>query len=321
MSGIDIVAWLLFTASLPGRSQSTPRVRLWRALKELGAATLRDGVTLLPATDGNREKLGAIGKKVEEDGGTAWLLELAPQRPAIEQRLRVAFDRKEAYAELQAGVTRLRSEFPRLDEASARQRLRQLQREFEAVAEIDFFPGDANTQASAALEEIAEQLNRRYSPSEPAAAAGQIPRLDVADYRKRVWATRRRLWVDRVASAWLIRRFIDAEARFVWLDRPEDCPEEALGFDFDDAAFTHMGERVTFEVLLASFGLDANPGLDRLGQLVHFLDVGGVEVPEAAGFEAVLAGLRDSMSDDDALLAAMTPVLDGLYQRYSSVAT
>ena len=143
----------------------------------------------------------------------------------------------------------------------------------------------------------------------------------MADYRKRVWATRRRLWVDRVASAWLIRRFIDAEARFVWLDRPEDCPEEALGFDFDDAAFTHMGERVTFEVLLASFGLDANPGLDRLGQLVHFLDVGGVEVPEAAGFEAVLAGLRDSMSDDDALLAAMTPVLDGLYQRYSSVAT
>jgi hypothetical protein len=321
MPAKDIVAWLLFTASLPGRSQSTPRVRLWRALKELSAATLRDGVTVVPATDDNRAKLQAIGKQVEEHGGNAWLLELAPQRPAIEQRLRVAFDRKEAYAELQAGVTTLRSEFPRLDEASTRQRLRQLQRAFEAVAEIDFFPGDANAQASAALEEIAEQLNRRYSPREPAAAAGQIPRLDVADYRKRVWATRRRLWVDRVASAWLVHRFIDAEARFVWLDRPEGCPEEALGFDFDDAAFTHVGERVTFEVLLASFGLDANPGLDRLGQLVHFLDVGSGEMPEAAGFEAVLAGLRDSTSHDDALLAAMTPVLNGLYQRYSAATT
>ncbi len=315
------VAWLLFTASLPGRSQSTPRVRLWRAMKELGATTLRDGVVVLPASEHNRAKLAAIAGRVEEDGGTAWLLELPTQSATVEGPLLAAFDRTEAFTELRAGVAQLHSACLRLDEASARQRLRQLQRELEDIAAIDYFPGDAQAQARASLEELADRLNRRYSPDEPTTTAGQIPRLDPADYRNRVWATRRRLWVDRVASAWLITRFVDSDARFLWLDRPESCPDEALGFDFDGARFTHVGERVTFEVLLASFGLDADPGLAHLGQLVHFLDVGGAAVPEAAGFEAILAGLRDDTPDDHALLTAMTPVLDALYRRYSTAAT
>lgn len=321
MSLSSEIAWLLFTASLPSRSQSTPRVRLWRALRELGATTLRDGVVVLPASDRNRAKLEAIGKQVEEDGGTAWLLELHTQQPSVEQSLRAAFDRTEAFSELQAGMVKLRSESLQLDEASARQRLRQLQRELEGIAVIDYFPGDAQAQARASLEDLADRLNRRYSPSEPSATDGQIPRLATADYRKRVWATRSHLWVDRVASAWLIRHFIDSDARFLWLDRLETRPADALGFDFDGAAFTHVGERVTFEVLLASFGLDADPGLTRLRQLVHFLDVGGAAVPEAAGFEVILAGLRDGTPDDDALLAAMTPVLDALYRRYSTAVT
>ena len=316
-----VIEWLLFTASLPGRSQSTPRVRLWRALKELGAATLRDGVSLLPATGRSRVKLEAIGTQVEEDGGTAWLLELSAQRPEVEQSLRAAFDRAAAYEELQANFSKLRSESTGLDEASARRRLRQLQRDFEALMEIDFFPGDAQAQTRALWQELEDQLNRRYSPREPAATTGQIARLELSDYRARLWATRQHLWVDRVASAWLIRRFIDPDARFQWLERPEDCPDEALGFDFDGAAFTHVGERVSFEVLLASFGFETNRGLACLAQLVHFLDVGGPVVPEAAGFEAILAGLRDTAPDDDALLVAMTPVLDGLYQRYSTAAT
>lgn len=313
--------WLIFTTSLPGRSQSTPRVRLWRALRELGAVSLRDGVVVLPATDRNRARLEAVGGQVEQAGGVVWLLELAAQRPGVEEQLRESFDRADAYAELERGVASLRSELPRLDEASARQRLRKLQRDLESITEIDFFPGGAQAQATVAVEEITDQLNLRYSPREPAAMAGEIVWLDPADYRGRLWATRRRLWVDRVASAWLIRHFIDTDAQFLWLERPESCPDEALGFDFDGAAFTHVGERVTFEVLLTSFGLETNPGLAGLGRLVHFLDVGGAAVPEAAGFEAVLAGLRDSTPDDDALLAAMTPVLDGLYRRYSTATT
>ncbi len=114
----------------------------------------------------------------------------------------------------------------------------------------------------------------------------------------------------------LIRQFVDPEARFLWLENPAECTGDALGFDFDGAAFTHVGERVTFEVLLASFGLDptrvscnwaagALPGCGRQ------------PVVEAAGFEAVLAGLREGSADDDQLLVTTAPVLDALYRRFS----
>src|SRR5438445_502256 len=119
-------------------------------------------------------------------------------------------------------------------------------------------------------------------------------------------------------SAWLIRRYIDPLARFLWLDSPADCPADALGFDFDGAAFTHIGERVTFEVLLASFGLEPERGLQRLGAMVHALDVGGAFVPEASGFEAMLAGARQRAVDDDQLLAEIGVVLDALYAHFSN---
>jgi hypothetical protein len=143
--------------------------------------------------------------------------------------------------------------------------------------------------------------------------AGGIARLDASSYQGRTWATRRRPWVDRVASAWLIQRFIDRDARFQWLSQPSDCPKGALGFDFDGAAFTHVGERVTFETLMASFDLEQDAALMRVAALVHQLDVGGEPVAEAAGFEAVLAGAHQRLDEDDALLAEMSKMLDSLY--------
>jgi hypothetical protein len=148
-----------------------------------------------------------------------------------------------------------------------------------------------------------------------------VPRLDAADYQGRLWATRKCLWVDRVASAWLIRRFIDPKARFQWLAKPADCPKKALGFDFDGAAFTHVGDRVTFETLLASFGLEEDAALMRLGAMVHSLDVGGEPVAEAKGFEAMLAGARERLTDDDALLAEISSVLDSFYAHFEREAS
>jgi hypothetical protein len=314
-------AWLLFLTSLSGGSASTPRVRLWRALKGLGVAILRDGVAVLPASAAHRAALEVIAAQVEADGGTYWLLELPAQGHLVEDQLRASLDRSDAYRELRAGLAALRSELTGLDEAGVRRRLRQSERDLDAIVRTDFFPGDAVEQSREDLRQLVELINRRFSPQEPAAASGAIERLETHRFRGRLWATRRRLWVDRVVSAWLIRRFVDPEARFLWLDRPEDCPAEALGFDFDGAAFTHTriqgGELVTFEVLAASFGLADDASLTRLGQLVHYLDAGGTPVAEAPGFEAVLAGLREGAADDDALLMATTPVLDALYLTYS----
>lgn len=191
--------------------------------------------------------------------------------------------------------------------------LRALRRTLADLVAIDYFPGEARRQAEGALAAL-----EAAAVGEPSAAAGGVRRLRAQRYRGCLWATRKNLWVDRLASAWLIRRHIDAEARFLWLSDPADCPRDALGFDFEGATFSHVGHRVTFETLLASFGLDADAGLARLGALVHSLDVGGVPVAEAAGVEAVLAGLREqhAQAGDDALLDAVTPLFDGLYLSY-----
>lgn len=133
-------------------------------------------------------------------------------------------------------------------------------------------------------------INARFAPDEPHPAHRRILPRDVKKYRGRIWATRAHLWIDRVASAWLIRRFIDPRAKFVWLKRIKDCPKRAVGFDFDGAEFTHVDSLVTFEVLVASFALDQDAGIPRLAALVHHLDVGGIPIAEAPGFAAIMAG-------------------------------
>jgi hypothetical protein len=142
-------------------------------------------------------------------------------------------------------------------------------------------------------------------------------RKRIRAYRGRVWATRKNLWVDRMASAWLIRRFIDREARFAWLEHPRQRPKRAIGFDFDGAQFTHVDGRVTFEVLVASFGLEGDPALGQIAQSVHYLDVGGIPVPDARGLETMLKGVREKAKNDDALLAGASRFFDLLYCAYS----
>jgi hypothetical protein len=152
-----------------------------------------------------------------------------------------------------------------------------------------------------------------FAPSEPRSSRRGLRVLDRARYQKRTWATRKAPWVDRLASAWLIRKFIDREARFVWIARPSECPKKAVGFDFDGADFTHVKNRVTFEVLAASFGLDKDPSLAAIGAAVHFLDIGGIPVPDARGLETMLKGAREKARTDDALLAEAMRVFDLLY--------
>ena len=109
-------------------------------------------------------------------------------------------------------------------------------------------------------------------------------------YRRRVWATRKAPWVDRLACAWLIKRHIDPAASFVWLETPADLPTQAVGFDFDGAPFTHVESRVTFEVFLKSFDLEGDGALRRLGDLVHYLDVGGFRSPTPPGWRRCSPG-------------------------------
>lgn len=303
-----MINWLSLITSLPTEN-ATARMRAWRALKASGAAVLRDGVYLLPERDACRSTLDAVAADVLAGGGTAYVLRVEEPEGADFAAL---FGRNADYAALLAEVATARDALNAETAGEALKQARKLRKTFTALAATDFFPGEAKKQSDAALQELELAAAQTLAPDEPHPVKGPIPRLDLADYQRRRWATRRRPWVDRLASAWLICRHIDPQASILWLDSPADCPAEALGFDFDGAAFSHVGARVTFEVLLASFGLEQG-ALKRLGALVHFLDAGGIQPPEAAGIENVLLGLRETITDDDQLLASASSLFDGLF--------
>ena len=305
--------WLLLVISLPTEN-ATIRMRAWRALKTCGAAVLRDGVYVLPETQSCGSTLEAIAADVRVGGGMAHVLcSVEPENA----QFATLFDRTQDYSALLAQIESAHQALSADSALDTLKQARKLRKTFASLAEIDFFPGEAQRQADAALQELELTVNQALAPDEPHAVKGVIPRLFVQDYQARLWATRRRPWVDRLACAWLIRRFIDPQARFLWLESPAQCPADALGFDFDGAAFTHIDARVSFEVLLASFGLD-QPALRRIGALVHYLDVGGVQPPEASGIECVLAGQRETFTDDNQLAAAAGGVFDSLLAAFEN---
>lgn len=310
-------SWSMLVISLPGRS-ATPRMRVWRALKGLGAAVLRDGVYLLPYSESASRSLREQAEAVMASGGDAHVFTFNSTEPSQTGNFRGLFDRTGDYAQLAEAIRKLKPTLTRKRATSVARQLRQIRREFETVATTDHFPGPAKEQVQHLLSETEAALAALLAPDEPRPAARTIRRLDKRDYQQRIWATRARPWIDRLASAWLIRRFIDPKARFVWLKNPRKCPAKALGFDFDNATFTHVGARVTFEVLLASFDLEKDSALMRLGSLVHYLDVGGVPVAEAPGLEMILKGARQQYDDDDKLLKEASKAFDFLYASYSS---
>lgn len=293
--------WTILLVTLSA-AQASLRIRVWRHLKAAGAVLLRDGVWLLPDTAAKPGWV-ALLDEVREAGGEAESLHCKTVDAEQEARFIALFDRgaeyKKWFESLKTTALGVR--------AAAR-----LRRELLAIEKIDFFP----TNWQAVAREALTRFEQAASPGEPKADRVGIIRLDRADYQGRVWATRARPWVDRLASAWLITRFIDRTARFVWLTQPADCPPNALGFDFDGATFSHVGERVTFETLLASFDLEADPALLHMARIVHFLDVGGLPAPEAAGLEAILGGMRASLSDDNDLLAAACQTFDYIHANH-----
>jgi hypothetical protein len=303
--------WLCFITSLPTEN-ATLRQRAWRALKSSGACVLRDGVYLLPDLVGNRARLDGVAADVLSGAGTALVLDTQEPDGADFPAL---FNRSRDYVDVLTEVSEAASALNADSVQEVLKQARKLRKAFDQISQIDFFPGPSRAQTEAALSELEINCARILSPDEPHAIAGAPLELKMSDYQGRTWATRARPWVDRLATAWLIRRFIDPNAKIVWLKSPNDCPENALGFDFDGATFSHVGARITFEVVVASFGL-SDPALVRLGLLIHYLDIGGVQPQEAAGVEAALQGLRNTIADDDHLLAVASALFDGLLANF-----
>ncbi|TAK80323.1 MAG: hypothetical protein EPO20_29070 [Betaproteobacteria bacterium] len=298
--------------SLPTHN-STMRMRVWRALKDAGCGALRDGVYVLPS---EAAVLAEVEKQVKSAGGFAMCVELTLKSDAQLAHVRTLFGRGADYGALVRKMKEAKDSLKRLGPRKARTAVERLQRSFDALCAIDFFPGPAKGQAADAMAALRRDLHQAYSRGEPRPSRRRLTPVNRAKYQKRLWATRKDLWVDRLAAAWLIKRFIDPAARFAWIDRPSERPKKAVGFDFDGAEFTHVKNRVTFEVLLDTFGLDHDPALASIGSAVHFLDIGGIPVPDAKGLETVLRGIKEKTRSDDALLAEAMRIFDHFYSAY-----
>ena len=304
--------WLVLTATLP-TSPSGLRVRVWRALKATGAGTLREGVYVLPEHAPSAKSLWELERTIAEAGADAHMLVLQARDAAQEQSFRALFDRSDLYAEYLQSVKEVRVAIKKSTGAELHKMLRALETQLQALQVHDFFTGPASRKAADALSALRREIELHLSPDEPAATDAAIPARSIAEYQGRTWATRKRPWVDRLGTAWLIQRFIDKRPRFTWLADPQKCPKSALGYDFDGATFSHVGEKVTFEVVAESFGLMQDPALQRLASLVHCIDIGGIPVDEAPGFEMLIRGLQARHTDDDELLAAAMPAFDAYY--------
>ena len=315
-----MAAFLALLTSLP-TGNSTLRMRVWRALKNTGCGVLRDGVYLLPPEAPRAAALAAAESEVKAAGGFAMTVELNFKTPAQLEYVRKLFDRGKEYGALVQNIGAAKAGLPRLGKRKAGTLVQRLRRSFDELVEVDFYPGQANLQAGEAISALEREAQMLFSGGEPHSAKRKVRRLDPTKYRSRVWATRKNLWVDRLASVWLIRRFIDKNAKFTWIDRPRDRPKGSIGFDFDGAEFTHIDSRVTFEVLQASFGLDNDEALASIGHAVHFLDIGGIPVADAKGLETILRGIQAKARGDDKMALETMKVFDLFYSAYKHART
>ncbi len=282
-------------------------MRVWRSLKASGAATVRDGVYLLPIT--HSEKFEAIAQDVISEQGSAYIFQAeAP----LNLEIISLFNRNEEYEAIRKQLVDLNQNQNENEKKELLKQVRKLRKSLDALVEIDYFPSEVQEQTLNELISLEHSIARLGETNEPVFTQAKIKRLLKKDYQNQVWATRKHPWIDRLASAWLIKNFIDESPQFLWLESPSECPTYALGYDFDGATFTHIDNLVTFEVLLHSFELET-PALKKIAEIVHYLDVGGFEPPEAIGIEKVIQGLRSQISNDDQLFELANYIFDGLY--------
>ena len=305
--------WLAYVTTLP-TDDPAARMRILRTLESLGCAVLREGVFLLPDTPAARQGLSSLTDHVARINGSALLLSVTSLDEAQAQQFLGFFDRTHKYDDLIKTVESLRSAFGISDPVSIMRLLQKHKREYKIISALDFFPSESRERATRALTEAEQAVHALMYPQ--AQRMGGTVDTTGKQYFRRAWATRKPLWADQLASAWLIRRFIDPEATLLWLDKNQECPARAIGYAFDGATFCNSKDKVTFEEILASFKLDQNAALARIGALIHALDGGDTQVAEAAGVQTLLQGAIRRSSSEEQLLAETEMTFDLLYEAY-----
>jgi hypothetical protein len=298
--------WLVLSYSLPAQSRSSPRVTVWRRLKHIGALAVAGGAQVLPARDACEEAFQWLAQEIRQAQGEAVLMRVEQFTGLSDAALIAQFQaaRTADFAELETDVKRLEQALKAKDRSRPLEVLVRLRRKHAAIAQIDYFESPAGALLAARLSKI----ERALTPVAPSHASAT---LAVADYQHRRWVTRPQPHVDRLACAWLIRRFIDGAAAIRYSPEPE--PGE-VSFDMEPADFGHRGNLCSFETMRLAFGLD-DPGLAALAEMVHDIDLS--EDPyrraETHGVATLLAGWRLNNLSDAELEARGLSLFDGLY--------
>jgi hypothetical protein len=303
--------WLLLIHQIPPRPNYL-RIKIWRRLQQVGAAPIKQSVYALPATEASREDFGWLLKEITVGGGDAFIAESefleGLTDPQIVQLFQVA--RKTDYDKLIAECHEFKGQ---LDETKNRPsqrdaRILRTQRRLEEITAIDFFNAPERATAEKAVLDLRLKLtgSRQIQKAEP---------LSLARLKGKTWVTRPNIFVDRIACAWLIRRFIDEEAEFRFVPAKKYAPSaDTVGFDLTNGQFGHEGDRCTFEVLLDRTGL-RDRALRCIAEMVHDVDLkddkfGRSETP---GLNALLLGLVESYPDDPLRLQHGGAIFENLY--------
>ena len=317
MPDTDAARWLVLFHQIPP-TPSYLRVKVGRRLQGLGAVAVKNSVYVLPRTDEALEDFQWVRREIVAGGGEASVCEArfveGLSDPAIEGLFNAAREAdyaalaREARA-LQAAATRRGKPRPGTEDKAAVTLLRLRKRLSEIVA-IDFFGASGRDAVEGPLAAVEAALR-------PDAPAGEGVPVAPDEFRGRTWVTRAGVQVDRIASAWLIRRFIDAEARFRFVRPPEKVEKSQIRFDMFEAEFTHEGDLCTFEVLLRRFAL-RDGVLARLGEIVHDIDLkdGKYAHPETPGLDHLIAGIAMRHQDDEARLQDGAAALEALYEYF-----
>jgi hypothetical protein len=302
--------WLLTVTQLPIEDPGA-RMRVLRTLESLGAAVMREGVYLLPDTAGNRQSLHTLTEYIIKIAGSAHVMNVYATTLDQQAEFERLFDRSARYENLIKTVESLRIGFGHSDPSAISRVVHKQRREFESIAALDFFPTASRARAQASLAAADAEVRKLLFPtqSQTALAPGET-------LLGRTWVTRKPLWADRLASAWLIRRFVDPEASLTWLEKTQPLPENAITFGFEGAHFTNSEARVTYEEMIVRLDLAKNAALSKIGSIVHFLEARGSPVAEAAGVQTLLQGAQRRSTSEAELLTEAEKTFDLLYEAY-----
>jgi len=310
--------WLVLVHHLPPKPDYL-RVKVRRRLARLHAQPLRNSVYVLPHRVDTLEDFQWLAGEIRDEGGDAIVCQAQLVDGATDEELTGQFEAHAA--ELYAAVTsaarsllddQLRAVSTVETRASLQQAHARLSAQLDDAKQADFFASAAGEQARAAVDAVRSAANP--SRSQPSGAVETEPP------RGRVWVTRAGVFVDRMASAWLIRRFIDPDARFKFVSSTRySALDGELRFDMPHGEFTHEGDACTFEVLCRRFGL-TDTGLVAIAEIVHDIDLKDdkFQRPEADGVAVVLRGISESAPDDAARIAIASTVFDGLLAQFRS---